>query len=204
MFNRTKSSTLNISSSPLALFTCTACDTLARIKLSFASFTSMCTYRIRFSPVCSSVVLFSPGMSGCISHGDWPKCNWKGVKPGKQFIIFVKSNCTCGSARTQPFWFLAMWNRRAWIIVLFVRSLAPSVLGWYTMDIFKLIPIRVCSTFQNWLRKSLSRSLTILNSRPFSQNQWSKKRSTSWDTIIKLWVGIKQISEFKRSVIVIK
>src|SRR6266702_838079 len=84
--------------------------------------------------------------------------------------------------------------------VLLVRSLAPSVSGWYPDDILSLILVSWCSFFQKRARNSLSRSDTISKGSPFSQYQLSKNISASFSAVRVEIVGIRRISEPRRSV----
>src|SRR6202453_1394172 len=90
-----------------------------------------------------------------------------GAKPVDAFTVFMILKCTWGSARHHPFLFRSTWKRSAWIVVVLERSDAPSVSGWYDVNILCFIPESAIRCFQNLLSNSLSRSLTISFGHPF-------------------------------------
>src|SRR5947207_2159496 len=53
-----------------------------------------------------------------------------------------------------------------WMMVLFARSVAPSVSGWYDVESLILMSSSRCNSFQKWLRNNLSRSDTIVLGSP--------------------------------------
>ena len=71
-----------------------------------------------------------------------PNRNWKGVYPVDLFMVLITWKRMRGSARTQPVWFRSTWKRSSWFTVLLVRSLAPSVWGWYAVEQLWSIPAR--------------------------------------------------------------
>ena len=85
-------------------------------------------------------------------------------------------------------------------MVLFERSLAPSVCGWKAIDIFTSIPIRSVNAFQKFDKKSLSLSQTILRGKPFSQYQLSKKMTASSSAVRSVQHAIVRKSALRRSV----
>jgi hypothetical protein len=89
-----------------------------------------------------------------------------------------------------------------WFNVLLVRSLAPSVCGWYAVDIFRCTPVNVCNAFQNFEMNSLSRSEMSSRGKPFSQYHSLKKIEARCEAEISVLVGIRQTSEPNLSVTV--
>ena len=78
---------------------------------------------------------------------------------------------------------------------MFVRSLAPSVSGWYALDIFRFTLVSLCKAFQNWDTKSLSRLETMSSGRPFSQYHSLKKICASSSAVSVVFVGTMRMSE---------
>src|ERR1700761_327810 len=105
------------------------------------------------------------------------------------------SKQTFGRVRTQPFWLRSTANRMHCMTVLFVRSLDPSVSGWYALDIFRLTLVSLCKAFQKRDRKSLSRSETISSGNPFSQYHSLKNICASSSAVRVVLVGIMRMSE---------
>ena len=140
-----------------------------------------------------SVRSSSGGNIGGSIHAGLPKRSWNGMNPVDALIMFIRLNRTVGSAWTQPFWSRSTVNRMHGITILFVRLLAPSVLGWYAVDIFSFIPVSLCNSFQKQDRKSLSRSDTISRGRPFLQYQCVKNRCAISSAINVVIVGMMQI-----------
>ena len=146
---------------------CTCC-TFAVRRLSWASIWIGCICLMSLIAVGSVWSSSGGSIRGSICAG-LPKHSWNGVNPVDALIMFIRLNHTVRSAWTQPFWSHSTVNQMHWITVLFIRSLAPSVLGWYAVDIFSFIPVSLCNSFQKLDRKSLSQSYTISRGRPFSQ-----------------------------------
>src|ERR1700761_7116833 len=82
-----------------------------------------------------------------------------------------------------------------WITVLFVHSLAPSVSGWYALDIFRFTLVSLCKAFQNRDTKSLSWSETMSSGRPFSQYHSLKNICASSSAVNVVFVGMMWMSE---------
>lgn len=75
----------------------------------------------------------------------------KGVDPVDLFLVAMMANRTCaGRASTQPFCYRSTKKRRAWMTVLFVFSLAPSVWGWNDVLNFSFTHERWWSASQNF------------------------------------------------------
>ena len=158
------------------LFAWYDCEILATIRLSLASATS-CVTRIITSRalMCSQEGHGGVSTRGCTILGDLPYFSWNGEYPVDWFTVFIMAKRTRGSALSHPVWFHSTWKRMTWLTVLFVRSLAPSVCGWYADDAWCLIPVSNIRCFQNFAMNSLSRSEIISRGRPFSQYHLSKK-----------------------------
>ena len=147
-----------------------------------------------------SIQSSSGGNIGGSIRAGLPKRSWNGMNPVDALIVFINLNRTVGSAWTQPFWSHSTANRMHWITILFVRLLAPSVSGWYAVDIFSFIPVSLCNSFQKWDRKSLSRSDTISRGRPFSQYQCLKNRCAISSAVNVVVVGMMRILDPRWSV----
>jgi len=144
----------------------TDCEILALRRLSWASSTSISKHWITCHVSMSVMVADDlAGTRGGIILELWPKRNWKGIKPVNLFTVFIMSKWTQGSAWTQPSWFCSTWYHKAWLTVLFVCSLAPSVSGWYAVDSFNFMPVSLWRAIQNFDMKSLTLSETMSDAK---------------------------------------
>ena len=137
------------------------------------------------------------GTKGGITWGDLLRCSWKFKKPIDVFTVFMIANLICGSTYTQPFCWQSTWNWRHWLIV---HSLAPSVWGWCTVDIFNLTPHKVFNAFQIWDMNNLSLSETIFSGKLFPHYQLSKNKTAKSSAVMSTHVGRMWMSAPKQSV----
>ena len=131
-----------------------------------------------------------------------PMCSWKGEEPIDLLMVFMIANCTRGSARTQPFWFLMTWYLRHWFTVLFVCSLALSISGWQVVDMPSFTPAILVSLFQKCDTNNLSLSEIMSLGNLFSQYQLSKKTCAKSSAEMSVCVGTILTSDPELSIIV--
>src|ERR1700679_2596677 len=124
---------------------------------------------ISWAVTCSAVASALSGTSGGIMRRDRPVFNWKPENPVDAFTVFMIANRMHGSLVDHPFWLLSTWYRMAWLTVLFVRSLLPSVSGGYDIDLLSFTPVSLWSAVQISAVKSGSRLEMRFSIRPFSQ-----------------------------------
>ena len=75
--------------------------------------------------------------------------------------------------------YLSTWKHGAWLIILFVHSLEPSIWGWYAVDIFSFNPQRMCKVFQKW----------DINTVRKRQYQWLKNKTPKSSVVMSTWWG---------------
>ena len=80
-------------------------------------------------------------LRGGMILGEQPVFSWNRVKPVEAFTVFIIAKRIRDKFFDHPFWLASTWYQTIWLSVLFVRSLAPSVSGWYAVDIFSLTPV---------------------------------------------------------------
>ena len=64
-------------------------------------------------------------------------------------MLLLMANSTIRHLLDQSFWSFDTMVRSIWAIDLLAHSVAPSVWGWNTVDLRSLLPINICSSFQN-------------------------------------------------------
>ena len=117
------------------LFAWTTCESVALSRLSFTSRTSVSNLQMTCQASMSVTVTEDLASTrGGMIWGLRPIQSWKGVKPVDLFIVFIRLKCILGRAQTQPNWFRLTCYLNAWLTVLYVHSLAPSVSGWQAVD----------------------------------------------------------------------
>ena len=200
----TLSPTLYWISSPHFELAIAAWVIFARSKLTLVSATLFCIFDMIASaddPVEHSSAGRVVGIIGEIRQGEHPRHRWKPEYPVEALMAFIMQNHIWGRTQTQPFWLHWTWKWIDWLIILFVCSLVPSVWGWYTDDIFSLTPVNFASTFHKHDMKGLSLSETQLSSKPFSQYQLLKTRSTMFSAVASVHVDMIHTLEPNLSVI---
>jgi len=191
---------LNVGSSALCALAAWAWATLVLSSASWASVTSVLRVTMassafaisdgKFSLVCWMLAIVKGGRS----LGECLRWRWKGEYPVDALMVDMMLNLKHGRAFSHPVCHWSTKYRRVWFIVLLVRLLAPSVCGWYAVDIFSFTPVRQCSDFQNFPVNHLSLSNTMFSGKPFSQYQWLKKRFAISDAFIFMRHGTSRIS----------
>lgn len=127
--------------------------------------------------------------------GICPSLNSKGVKPVDLFKVLIRLKWMTVRDFTQPLWFLSIWKWIHWLIALFICLLAPSISGWYEVDIFNLVPVNLCNACQKWEMNSWSRSEMMSKGKLSLQYQWTKKICSRSSAVRDVMQGTIQMSE---------
>ena len=101
------------------------------------------------------------------------------------YSVECNSRQECHTSRRKPILHKQVDTmvRSIWAIDLLARSVAPSVWGWNTMDMRSLLPISLCSSFQNMEVNLVSWSDTMDSGIP-----WSLMTSSSINHVAPLVV----------------
>ena len=101
-----------------------------------------------------------------IALGILPLFRKNGAYPVLSNLAELIANWIVGNFPTQSFWSGLMHCQSICPMVLFMCSIDPFIWGWYTLDIFNLVPISLCKCPQKRLVNNTSRLLMIFLGNP--------------------------------------